>query len=287
MPFYSCDKCNFFTESKYNYKRHLNTKKHKNNEKNSKETLPKNVLKYTMSTNEHKMSTNEHKMSTNEHTFFECQYCNMNFSSKAIMRRHQNYYCKEIEDSNPKIAIKRLKQKMEKDKIKMREKFEKEKDKLYNQIDKLIDKAGDTNTTINNIQLNNFGEEDTSYISDKILERLIVYPGSMIPNLVQLTYFHKDHPENKTIKITNKKDKYIKIYKDDEWKLDKRDNVIDNIMNNKLDTLETYYEEKGKNCITSYQKKRFEKIQDDFDCDNEKVINKIKDDIELTIMNNT
>ena len=59
---------------------------------------------------------------------------------------------------------------MERDKKKMRKQFEREKNKLYNQIDKLIDKAGDTTiTTTNNIQLNNFGEEDTSYINDKIL----------------------------------------------------------------------------------------------------------------------
>ena len=37
----------------------------------------------------------------------------------------------------------------------MRKQFEKEKNKLYNQIEMLIEKAGDT--TINNIQLNNFG----------------------------------------------------------------------------------------------------------------------------------
>ena len=287
MTFYSCILCNFQTESKFNYKRHLKTKKHKNNENSRKENGIDNIIENAMNTNDHKMTTNEHKMNTNEHTFFECQYCNMIFNTKASMRRHQNYYCKEIEEINPKIAIKRLKRKMEKDKIKMRKRFEKEKDKLYNQIDKLIDKAGDTNTTINNIQLNNFGEEDTSYISDKVLEKLITYPGSMIPNLLKLTHFHKDHPENKNLQITNKKDKYIKIYKNDEWKLDKRDKVIDNIMNNKFDTLETYYVEKGKNSIKSYEKKRFEKVQNDIDNDNKNTINKIKDDIELTIMNNT
>ena len=204
------------------------------------------------------------------------------------MMRHQTYYCTEIEEHNPQVAIKRLKRKMETDKKKMRKQFDKEKNKLYNQIDKLIDKAGDTTiTTTNNIQLNNFGEEDTSYINDKILKRLIVYPGSMIPNLLQLTHFHEDHPENKNIQITNKKDKYIKVYKNDEWKLDKRAIVIDNIMNHKFDTLETYYAEKGKNSITSYQQKRFEKFQDDIDCNNQQTLDQLTDDIELTIVNNT
>ena len=89
----------------------------------------------------------------------------------------------------------------------------------------------------------------------------------MIPNLLKLTHFDKDHPENKNLQITNKRDKYIKVYKNDEWKLNKRDIVIDNILNNKFDTLETYYVEKGKNSIKSYQQQRFEKFQDDIDVD--------------------
>ena len=145
----------------------------------------------------------------------------------------------------------------------------------------MIDKAGDTTiNNTNNIQLNNFGEEDTSYINDKILAKLI-------PNLLKLTHFHKDHPENKNLKITNKRDKYIKVYKNDEWKLDKRDIVIDNIMNHKFDTLETYYAEKGKNNIMRYEQKRFEKFQDNIDCDNKETMNKLKEDITLTIVNNS
>ena len=58
-------------------------------------------------------------------------------------------------------------------------------------------------------------------------------------------------------------------------------------MNNKLDTLETYYEEKGKNNVKKYIQKRFEKFQDDIDTDNKNTINKVKEDITLTIVNNS
>ena len=77
------------------------------------------------------------------------------------------------------------------------------------------------------------------------------------------------------------------MYKDDKWKLDKKDIVIDNIVNNKFDTLETYYIEKGKNTIKSYQQKRFEKYQEDIDCNNKETIDKLTDDITLTIVNNS
>ena len=110
---------------------------------------------------------------------------------------------------------------------------------------------------------------------------------SMIPNLVELTHFNNKHPENKNLQITNKKDKYIKVYKNDEWKIDKRDIVIDSIMNNKLDTLESYYEEKGKNNIKRHVKKRFEKFQEEIDTNNKNTINKVKEDIKLKIVNNS
>ena len=279
MPLYSCKYCNFSTTLKSNYTRHLKTKKH---------ILRINIYKehgvindetrneYLMTQNDPKMTQNDPKKTQNDPKKFECKYCFRKFSTKAHKRRHELHRCKSDKNIDYELKLER-----------MRKQFEKEKDKLYNQIDKLIDKAGDTNTTINNIQLNNFGEEDTSYISDKVLKKLITYPGSMIPNLLKLTHFHKDHPENKNLQITNKKDKYIKIYKNDEWKLDKRDKVIDNIMNNKFDTLETYYVEKGKNSIKSYEKKRFEKIQDDIDNDDKEIVEQIKDEIELTIMNNS
>ena len=77
------------------------------------------------------------------------------------------------------------------------------------------------------------------------------------------------------------------MYKNDEWKLDKRDIVIDNIMHNKFDTLETYYVEKGKNRIMRYEQKRFEKFQDDIDFDNKKTMDKLKEHITLTIVNNS
>ena len=36
--------------------------------------------------------------------------------------------------------------------------------------------------------------------------------------LIKDTYLHKDHPENNTIKITNKHGKYGMIYEDGKWR---------------------------------------------------------------------
>ena len=264
---YNCEICNYSTNYNSNMLKHEKTKKHRNN-----------LLKQQKEAEEiGLMNQNEPKMNQNEPKNFYCRYCNRGFSSKPSMRRHELHRCKNEQNMVYENKIEQ-----------MRKQFDREKNKLYKQIDKLIDKAGDTTiNNTNNIQLNNFGEEDTSYITDKVLQKLINYPATMIPNLLKLTHFHEDHPENNNLKITNKKDKYIKVYKNDEWKIDKRDIVIDNIMNNKFDTLETYYEERGKNNIKRHIKKRFERFQDDIDSDNKNTISKVKEDITLKIVNNS
>ena len=295
MTLYSCNYCNFTTKSKFNYNRHLNTKKHKTIIKSTKEIGGENAIKkkeQKMNTNEHKnehkrtqMNTNEHKKKhKKEHNKFKCKFCNTTFNTKPSMRRHENYYCTHLE--NKCSAMKRMRYQMEREKHKMRKQFEKEKNKLYKQIEMLIEKTG--NTTINNnIQLNNFGDEDTTYITDNVMDKLLLYPGTMISNLLELTHFNKDHPENKNLKITNKKSKYIKVFKGDEWKLDKKDIEIDNLMNIKYEQLDDYYEEKGKDKMKNTHKVRFEVYKDNIEDENKELLSDIKDSLELSIINNS
>ena len=35
--------------------------------------------------------------------------------------------------------------------------------------------------------------------------------------MIGLTHFHEEHPENKNIKITNKKEKFIKVFDGKKW----------------------------------------------------------------------
>ena len=109
----------------------------------------------------------------------------------------------------------------------------------------------------------------------------------MIPNLVALTHFHKDHPENKNLKITNSRSKYVKVFTDGKWILQDKDNIIDNIIYDKYDILEDHFDENCKDNLPDYQKHRFNKYREEFDDNNTKIINTLKENIKLTIINNT
>ena len=56
MPLYSCSLCNFKTPNKYDYKRHLNTKKHKTIVQNLEENKTNQCVPIKMTQNDPKMT---------------------------------------------------------------------------------------------------------------------------------------------------------------------------------------------------------------------------------------
>ena len=177
MVIYNCIICNFTTKIKTQYKTHLNTKKHKKKE----EEKGLNIRK--MSTNEHKVSTNEHKMSTNslKESRYNCIYCNKDFKTNPNLKRHMKKYCKNIGNLYNSDKLENKIKNIENVLNNQQKQHDKEKKFLFKQIELLLSKVG--NTTINNtqnIQLNNYGKEDLSHITESLKIDLISKPYGMI-----------------------------------------------------------------------------------------------------------
>jgi len=271
MVMYECKSCNFISKIKTHYTRHLKTKKHGNNLNINNKNENKIGV---MSTNEHKMSTNEHKMSTNEHKIknselhYNCVYCNKTFKNNPNKRRHELHYCKQIPIKNIKI-IKELK---------------KEKKDLYKQINKLIDKVGNTTyNTQNNIQLNNYGKEDLSHISESLMTNLLKTPYGMIPKLIEEVHFNKNKPENQNIALTNKKENIIKVFSGNKWIYKNKDETINDLMDGKYFILDSHYESNSQ-YITKVNK--YEKFRKFYDEKDKIMIESLKKQCELIILNN-
>ena len=75
------------------------------------------------------------------------------------------------------------------------------------------------NNITNNIQINNFGKEDTSYLTDEYFKDLILNNNvnNIYMKLTQDIYFDKNHPENRTIKIENINNKYALVFNNGKW----------------------------------------------------------------------
>jgi len=220
-----------------------------------------------------KKTQKDPKKTQNDLEEINCNYCNKEFSSYAHKRRHELHRCKEVKKD---------------DTLSKSEKKEwvKEKNILYKQIDALIKKAGNTTTNTmntNNLNLNSYGKEDLSHITNSFKTHLIKGPFGMIPKMIEAVHFNKEKPENKNITYPNKKNNNVKIYKDGEWKYYNKGELMDEMIENNYYILDVHYDEKGDNVLNDVQKKRYRKFKDKYD--NGELDKGIKDDINIILLN--
>ena len=304
MVLYNCELCNFTTKLKSNFARHQNTKKHKNKEisnenyegkgiKEIKKGLKKDSKGHKMSPFEKKNDekrtqkglkrTQKSEKLNEKNKKFECELCGVKLKTRAILLRHKRKYCKVKKENDNSLLLQIEKYEKEK------QEHLKEKEKLYDYIEKLIEKTGDTNINIENqtnnqIILNNFGNEDISHISDKFMQKLLVIPYASVQKLIEKVHFSNKKPENKNIALTNKKEKMIKIFKNNKWKYKNRDEIMDEIINTNYTRIDDYYIEKGKEKLNNRHNDKYLEFQDKFEDQEEDLHSKIREECEMILL---
>ena len=287
MVMYECKCCNYITNIKTHYNRHLNTKKHKKNNNKDGNKLEKGINlphKYHKNPQKcQKIPHKYHKIPHNSTQFltpekFSCKYCDKEFTRKDSLNRHINKFCKKKEKKSDILEF--YKKESEANKI--------EKEKLYDYIEKLIEKTGDTynieNTQNNQINLNNFGNEDISHITDKFMQKMLCIPYVGVQKLIEKIHFSNKKPENKNIALTNKKEKMIKIFANNKWKYKSKEEILDELINTNYTRMDDFYSEKGKDKLTDNKKNNFNEFQDKFEGNEEKLYQKIKNDCEMILL---
>ena len=191
--------------------------------------------------NEQKMSKNEQFVSQCEsktRNFFEdfkhpkikeqyeCIYCNKRFTRNSNLRRHMNQYCKNKQNHinegiyhNIIDTLDEIKKDTDEHR-KKEEEWNQERKELYNKLEKANKNVYNNNYfNQNNIIIHNRGEENTKYIPGDYLTELLKLPYQAIPKLIKYIHFHPEHPENHNIRITNRKEPYVRVFKDQKWNL--------------------------------------------------------------------
>ena len=274
MPLYACEHCNLSTKLKGDYKRHLNTRKHLNS---LKELASMNQNEPQMNQNEPQMNQNEPQKSEEKLKIHECQYCEETFNTIPSKRRHEIHRCNQNTSITHKL-------------FKALNNEKKEKKQLYKQIEKLIDKAGNTtniqtNNATQNIQLNSYGKEDLSHITDSLKTQLVQLPYGMIPKMIEEIHFSDSKPENKNISISNSRDNKIKVFKDDKWIYKSKEETINDLMDGKYFILDTHYENICNNLNETFQS-RYETFRTYFDERDKNMCEQLKKECELILLNN-
>ena len=207
---------------------------------------------------------------------YNCEYCGKQFSSRQGKFQHQ----KKCTSSNKLFTLEEVEERFAE---KLAEKLA-EKDsiisELRNQIGTLLDKVGDTYHTSNtyNIVINPFGKENTSYITQDYVKKLINDgPYNSIPRLLKYIHFHPEHKENHNVKIPNKKQPYAQIYNGTAWEYQSKKETINLMSDRAYSILNEHYE--GYNGYMS-------KFKDDYDGNNIELTKRLSQDIEILIINN-
>ena len=296
---FRCEICNYSSNLKNNYNRHLTSNKHKkkvqmqkeNNSINLKtnnltakdcemtaKTAKTNKFDCEMTANDCEKTVNTEK--TNISCKYECPYCSMEFTRKNNLTIHINKSCK-VKNSN-NLDYKYLYEMEKKDKEEKMKEFKREKDNLYNQIEKLLEKVGNTNNFTQNIVLNNYGNEDLTHITKSFKHNLLKGPYKMIPKLIEAVHFSKKCPQNKNICLPNKNKPYLKIFHDGTWKYKDKKEGIQELIDINYTRLDNEYTD-GDIEFDKDQTKRYMLFKSQVDDEN--FLKKIEKDIELVLLN--
>ena len=274
MPIYECFHCNYHTKYKSDFSKHLKTKKHRDNAELNQEN-PTELM--VMSQKEPKKSQKEPKKSQKEpiksKKVHKCDYCDETFNTIPSKRRHELHRCKE--NTNTCSLIK---------------KQEKQIKKLERQIELLLTKVGNNytinnNTNTNNIQLNNYGSEDLSHISDTLKTYLIKHPFGAIQQLIEKIHFNRDKPENTNIMITNKRDNKISVYENGKWVYRNKKKTILKLIDNKYYLLDDHYNETPYESLSEFNHDNYKRFSNQYDNSEKELLEKLYEDAEIIILN--
>ena len=171
----------------------------------------------------------------------QCKYCAKTYSTQSNLTKH----------------LKTCKKKKETQLIedKKYEEMKKAYEELKNQVEDMLIESSkaiavtnthnthnthntntiNTNNTNNiknttNIHINNYGFENVKYLKKNYLNNLVHGVFTAIPRLIKKIHFNDKHPENQNIKITNKKEPYIRVRQNNEWLLKNKKEILEDLI---------------------------------------------------------
>tara|TARA_Y100000813_G_scaffold197226_1_gene182111 strand:+ start:118 stop:996 length:879 start_codon:yes stop_codon:yes gene_type:complete len=292
MVYYECQRCGYNTTLKGNIKHHLNRKY-------VCEPILSDISIYDMKSiynlnlnEEPKNNPHNPIIKNNEpkNVPFMCLYCNKIFKRNWHLSRHLTS-CKvkkkELNKQNNEITLLKLQQQ------KLEETVEKLLIECSNKSNSTINSNNSNNTNSNNtnntIIINNYGEEDTKYITKQFIVNLLANkPFKAIPEMIKHTHFNKEHPENQNIKLTNKKEPYVKVMKDNKWLYQDRKNTITDLIDKQhIKISDEKIEQKVEKHCTKTQKNNIARCNDLYVNDDEDYMKRLYNESELVVINNS
>lgn len=94
----------------------------------------------------------------------------------------------------------------------------------------------------------NFGDQDDSFIDDKMTRKILNKGFDAIQEYVKTVHFNKNKPEYHNVYLPNMRDRNnVLVYKDDKWVLCEKNEIINEMKDNGIDFIQKKYDELDEN----------------------------------------
>ena len=239
-----------------------------------------------------------------------CNFCNKEFKLKGNLKRHMDNYCIEkkkiLEEKNILLLEKKINENfMETNKKYFINNMNNPNDNInndnttnninnINNINNNINNNDITNNTINvnfninsdDLKLNSFGKEDISHITKDEYKKILSTFFTGFIEYIKKIHFDDRMPANHNVYMSKVDSKYAYIYDDNQWNIQKKEEIIDKIISKKkilLNNMSSELLEKGQitdNIYELHAEFNMNYIQGGTEC--EKSLSK---DVELLLYN--
>ena len=163
-----------------------------------------------------------------------CKFCSKEFKTKYNRKNHE-IKCNETRTQS-------LVEENEKLKMIIKE-LEVAKSESTSVNNNMINNGTVNNITNNQIIINSFGDEDNSHITKKQLIKAFKMCKEFPLEMIKITHFNKEKPENHNIYKPNFKDKYVKYFNDSVWKIGDAKKIITELYMSKMDIAEEKFDD--------------------------------------------
>jgi len=276
------------TDIKANYNKHLLSQKHKLKLENSQVKCSDTKSISGALASQPKVnpeSTQSQPLGNPESTsLFVCHYCEQQFKFKQSMYRHIKYSCTKNKTEDLAELVRLLNLQIEQQRNDFQSQLQtqtKHIETQQKQIDKLMGKLeinGSFNTTIN-MNLLNYNETDTSHLTDEDYRKCIRNASRCVLRLIEKVHFNPNKPENMNLYISNMKDKYMMMYKDNKWMLTDKAQ-LGSVYDDKEEMIEEWFNENKDSEMIKYFNRYLNLKEDD------KEMQLIKEEMKLMMFNN-
>ena len=300
---YYCKRCGYSVSRKDDLRKHLNRK---NPCKVKYLDIPIHTLIEELDGKIIEVNTKVNKKVNNsvnivniEGNICECKYCGKIFSHKQSRHLHEKKFCKEkITKQEETEFMKQMMAQKDEEMAQKEAEYKEEMALMRKQIELLITKIGNTNietqnnnnniNNITNIQINGWGHEDTSHLTDKFLRFCYDRPFTSIQRVIEAVFFNPDCPKNWNCMITDDKSSKALIYDSEKnaWLKKETNGILEDLTYTGYSILdENFDKQREANKLTDRIVEKFTKFQDFYAESNKEYEKRLKTEIKELLIN--